>query len=240
MPAVSATRTRTCTAPPLSGNTCSASAHCVADVGTAVSQVAPLSSETSTCSPAPSAPFSVPLMTWAATLVTRSVLLTPLSVEKAIEAPVMAGASVSMAIGALLAPTPRLPAASATALAATLTTALPPARPGCGVKVAVYTSRSALAVKLPSVPLSALISASVKPAGTSVNVKVMVAVSPTLRLLALVSMVSTGATVSTAIDARPPPAPRLPAASVYRPLARLTLAPPSWPVSVVSGVSNTV
>ena len=49
----------------------------------AVSHVAPLSSDTCTTSPAPSAALSVPEMVWAATLVTKSVALDPVSAEKA-------------------------------------------------------------------------------------------------------------------------------------------------------------
>ena len=49
----------------------------------AVSHVAPLSSDTFTTSPAPSAALRVPEMVWAATLVTKSVALDPVSAEKA-------------------------------------------------------------------------------------------------------------------------------------------------------------
>ena len=49
----------------------------------AVSHVAPLSSDTLTTSPAPSGPLKVPEMVWVATLVTKSVVLDPVSDEKA-------------------------------------------------------------------------------------------------------------------------------------------------------------
>ena len=49
----------------------------------AVSHVVPLSSDTFTTSPAASAALRVPEMVWAAVLVTKSVVLDPVSAEKA-------------------------------------------------------------------------------------------------------------------------------------------------------------
>ena len=63
----------------------------------AVSQLTPLSSDTLTTSPTPSAPSSVPwISVWPACLVTRSVAELPVSSESVSVAPVMVGAVVSI------------------------------------------------------------------------------------------------------------------------------------------------
>ena len=63
-------------------------------------------------------------------------------------------------------------------------------------------------------PPLVVMSAAVKPLGTSEKVKEMVAVSPALRVLALLLIATVGAMVSTLIGALLPPAPELPAASL--------------------------
>ena len=57
-------------------------------------------------------------------------------------------------------------------------------------------------------------SAALKPTGVSLKLKLMVAVCPALSVLALLVMVSVGATVSMLMAGVAPAAPLLPAASV--------------------------
>ena len=61
----------------------------------ALAQVLPPSSETLTTSPLSRLALRVPLMVWAAVLVTKSVLLTPVSVPSTALATVVVGATVS-------------------------------------------------------------------------------------------------------------------------------------------------
>ena len=90
--------------------------------------------------------------------------------------------------------------------------ALPEARLVVGVKVAVRVRPVPLiALKVPPV---VTMSVSRKPMGASLNVKVMVAVSPALTALALLVMANVGATVSMLMLGVVPATPALEAASV--------------------------
>ena len=68
-----------------------------------------------------------------------------------------------------------------------------------------------------------------KPVGASLKLKVMTAVCPAFRALALLVIASVGATMSMLIAGVVPAAPLLPAKSVYRPLATVMLALPAKP-----------
>ncbi|OEZ95003.1 hypothetical protein DUPY_43850 [Duganella phyllosphaerae] len=174
----------------------------------------PLSNETCTVSPAASAALKVPLTVCAATLVTRSVLLAPLSAENDTPAPVVSGATVSMATGAETAATPALPTASVQVPALTLTVAAPAATPLAGVSRAVYSSGLAVAAKLLSTPLVTCTSPAAKPSGASLNVNTTTVASPSLSAVDWVVMASVGATVSTAISGVMPLPPASPRKSV--------------------------
>ena len=71
-----------------------------------------------------------------------------------------------------------------------------------------------LTVGVPSVPPVVVTSDAAKPVGASLKVKVMVAVSPALRALALLVIARVGASVSMLIVGVVPAPPLLPAASV--------------------------
>ena len=68
----------------------------------ATAQVEPLSSDTLTSSPASRLALNVPLMLCAAVLVTKSVALVPVSVEKLTVDIVVVGAMVSVLVGELV------------------------------------------------------------------------------------------------------------------------------------------
>ena len=112
------------------------------------------------------------------------------------------GRSVSQLIAAMLAAAPTLPAASVYAAAATVMLALPALTSAVGVKVAVRVAPLALiAPSLPPVttrlPLWVLSSQVKLLSGSSLKTKLISAVSPALRLLALELMAKLGAVVST-------------------------------------------
>ena len=91
--------------------------------------------------------------------------------------------------------------------------ALPEARFTVGVKSAVRVTP--LPLKVPSVPPVVTISVPTKLVpGSSLNVKVIVDVSPPFRALALLVIVTVGTSVSIETDAVLPALPGLPAASV--------------------------
>ena len=77
-----------------------------------MAQVKPLSSETCTDSPLARLAVSVPLMVCAVVLVIRSVLELPVSAEKATEAAVVVGATVSITMFLLAPSEPALPGAA--------------------------------------------------------------------------------------------------------------------------------
>ena len=135
------------------------------------------------------------------------------------------GASVSMLrIGDDPAP-PALPAASVYAAEATVMLAWSAATPAVGVKVAVRVRPVPL--NAPSAPPVVVISPAAKLLpGSSLKVKVIVAVSPAFTAATLLLMASVGAKVSIAIVGVVPAAPALPAASVYLALATVMLALP--------------
>ena len=90
--------------------------------------------------------------------------------------------------------------------------ALPEAMFGVGVKVAVRVTP--LPLRLLSVPPMVLMSPSINPVGSSLKVKVMVAVSPILRVDTLLVIASVGARVSMLMLGLVPAAPLLAAASL--------------------------
>ncbi|OFA09185.1 hypothetical protein DUPY_01050 [Duganella phyllosphaerae] len=151
-------------------------------------------------------------MVCAATLVSRSVALAPLSVENTTLSATATGAKVSMARVGCTGAATALPAASVTApvsakLAAT------PWMPAVGVNSAVYTSGLAVAARPLKVPPLAMMAPALKPTGTSLKVNVTCVVSPTPSAALPLVMTSVGASVSTAIGADTAPMPRLPKAS---------------------------
>ena len=96
---------------------------------------------------------------------------------------------------------------------ATVILALPDARSAVGVKMAVLVIP--VPERAPSVPPAVTISPAINVVpGSSLKVKVIVAVSPTLTALLSLLIVSVGATVSMAIDGVIPAPPLFPAASV--------------------------
>ena len=126
---------------------------------------------------------------------------------------VSVGAKVSILMVGVWPATPALPAASAYSPAATVMPAVPVARLGVGVKTAV---------RLRSVPLSALrlppvvkMSAKVKLLpGSSLKLKLISAVSPTLTAGVLLVIASVGTSVSIVMAGAVAAAPALPATSV--------------------------
>ena len=95
---------------------------------------------------------------------------------------------------------------------ATVMLALPEAKLAVGVKVAVRVRPVPLiALKVPPVVTMSL---SAKPTGVSLNVKVIVAVSPALRVLTLLVIAKVGAKVSMLTLGVVPAAPLFVAASV--------------------------
>ena len=91
--------------------------------------------------------------------------------------------------------------------------ALPVARLAVGVNVAVRVTP--LPLKAPSVPPEVIISVPTKLVpGSSLNVKVIVAVSPAFRALALLVIATVGASVSMVTVGVVPALPLLPAGSV--------------------------
>ncbi len=107
------------------------------------------------------------------------------------------GAKVSMLMAGVVPAPPLLPAASKYVPEATVMLALPEAKPGVGVKVAVRVKPVPLiAPRLPPVvTMSALVKLG---PGSSLKVKVMLAVWPALTALTSLPIVSVGAKVSTA------------------------------------------
>ena len=96
---------------------------------------------------------------------------------------------------------------------ATVMLARPEARPGVGMKVAVRVGPLLLiAPSVPPVKLTSLLT-KLEP-GSSLKLKVMVAVWPDLSAAVLLVIASVGATVSIAIAGVGAAAPRLPATSV--------------------------
>ena len=101
--------------------------------------------------------------------------------------------------------------------------------------MAVHTLESAVATGLLTLPLLAEISPSAKSSGGWVKVKVRVAVSPILRRLLLLLMLTCGAELARRVLSEklivllesPPSTLMLPARSVKRPLASVTVAPPT-------------
>ena len=95
---------------------------------------------------------------------------------------------------------------------ATVMLALPEARLAVGVKVAVRVRPVPLIA--PNVPPVVTMSASTKPTGASLKVKVIVAVSPALTALALLVIANVGARVSMLMLGVVPAPPVFVAASV--------------------------
>ena len=123
------------------------------------------------------------------------------------------GTTVSSAMTGVRPDAPALPAASVYSPSATVRLATPLARSSVGVKVAVRVSP--LPPMAPSVPPVVTTSASVKLLpGSSLKLKVMVAVSPFLTVDLLLLMTSLGAKVSILMTGVRPATPLLPAASL--------------------------
>ena len=83
-----------------------------------------------------------------------------------------------------------------------------------------------LTAKPDRVPPMRVMSDSIKPTGASLNVKVIVAVWPAIRLEAALVMARVGAAVSNVSVGVMPAPPVLPAASVYAPLETVMMAVP--------------
>ena len=175
----------------------------------AVTVLVVLPQVTSTLAPASAVPPTV-------TPAVFSAALTMLSTATA-EMEGVPGARVSMLMAGVEPAPPLLPAPSAYGPEATLMPALPEARPAVGVKVAVRVRP--LPLRAPKVPLltttSPFVPSQVKlPPGSSLKVKVMVAVCPALRVGVLLVIASVGARVSMLMAGVTPAPPSFPARSV--------------------------
>ena len=151
-------------------------------------------------------------------------LLAAFSATLPVAPELITGATVSMLIlGTLPETRPLLPAASVNELDRTVILVLPLVRLAEGVKNAVRVRPVPLMVpRLPLLTTTSLL-VNVVP-GSSLKVKVMVAVWPTPTFDLLLVIVRLGARVSVGISDEMAPVPRLPERSAYAPSATMMLA----------------
>ncbi len=190
-------------------------------------QVSPLSTEPYRISPVDKLPDNVAPIVCAAVLVIKSVSDDPVSALKFTPDTVNVGASVSMLIVGVVPASPSLLAASVYVPLATVILALPELTPLVGVKMAVRVRPVPLMEpKVPPVTTTspALPSQAKVLSGSSLNVNVIVAVSPILSVDTSLVMTSMGATVSTSILNWLAAVLSLPAASVKLPAATSIVA----------------